>query len=261
MNRAARTPLVAGNWKMHGSLAESGELVAALRRGLESQAGRERARMLLCPPYPYLKSVVEWVAGSDIAVGAQDVSAQAGQGAFTGEVAGGMLVDVGCAYAIVGHSERRVLFGETDAIVAAKFNAARAVGLVPILCVGETLEEREAGRTEAVVERQVAAVLATAGAGAFAQAAVAYEPVWAIGTGRTASPEQAQEVHGRLRAQLARGGVGEVPVLYGGSVKAGNAAQLLAMDDIDGGLVGGASLDASEFLSIFRAACTQTERP
>jgi triosephosphate isomerase len=260
MNRAVRAPLVAGNWKMHGSLAVSAELVRALREGVGSAAS---AQMLLCPPFPYLKPVVDWLGDTRVAVGAQDVSARVGTGAYTGEVAGGMLADVGCRYAIVGHSERRSLFGDSDEAVAGKFKAAQAAGLTPILCVGETLEEREEARTEEVVERQVAAVLSAVGVDAFAAAVVAYEPIWAIGTGRTATPEQAQLVHKMIRTMIAAQDdtiAAGLTILYGGSVKAGNAAELFAMDDIDGGLVGGASLEASEFLSIFRAACSQAER-
>ncbi len=259
MNGPGRTPLVAGNWKMHGSLSAGGELAAALRDGVAAGAP---ARMLLCPPYPYLRAVVEWVGG-EIGVGAQDLSTRTGSGAYTGEVSGAMLADVGCTHVIVGHSERRGLFGESDETVAGKFEAAQGAGLTPILCVGETLEEREADRTETVVRRQIAAVLDRVGVGAFANAVVAYEPVWAIGTGKTATPEQAQQVHALIRAMIAAQDAtiaAGLIILYGGSVKAGNAAQLLAMDDIDGGLVGGASLDASEFLSIFRAACSQAER-
>jgi len=254
---AARSKLVAGNWKMHGSLAASAALVDALKAGVPAGAS---ARMLLCPPYPYLKSVADRLAGSGILLGSQDVSARVGSGAYTGEVAGAMLKDVGCTYAIVGHSERRTLFGDTDEVVAAKFQAAQAAGLVPILCVGETLEEREAGRTDAVVERQMSAVLGVAGVEAFANAVVAYEPVWAIGTGKTATPEQAQQVHARIRQMIeARDGTiaAGLIILYGGSVKGANAAELFAREDIDGGLVGGASLEASEFLTIFGAASSR----
>lgn len=249
----ARKLLIAGNWKMHGSLAGSRELVAALRAGVGSGGG---AAMLLCPPAVYLPVVREWLEGSAIALGAQDVSTRVGTGAFTGEIAGAMLRDVGCSHVIVGHSERRALFGESDGAVAAKFQAAQHAGLVPILCVGETLEERETQRTEQVIERQMRAVLDMAGAAAFANAVVAYEPVWAIGTGRTATPEQAQEVHafirGMIRARDATIAAG-LSILYGGSVKGANARNLFAMADIDGGLVGGASLNAAEFLEIFRA--------
>jgi len=256
---AARSKLVAGNWKMHGSLAASGALVDALSAGVRAE-GAASAAMLLCPPYPYLKSVADRLAGSGILLGSQDVSAQVGSGAFTGEVAGAMLKDVGCTHAIVGHSERRSLFGESDEIVAAKFKAAQAAGLTPILCVGETLEEREAGRTDAVVERQMEAVLAAAGVAAFTGAVVAYEPVWAIGTGKTATPEQAQLVHARIRRMIAARDAtiaAGLIILYGGSVKGSNAADLFAKEDIDGGLVGGASLEASEFLTIFGAAASR----
>jgi triosephosphate isomerase len=249
-----RKPLIAGNWKMHGSLAESERLVAALRAGVSKTAP---ATMLLCPPYVYLPAVRQWLEGSPIALGAQDVASQVGTGAYTGEVSGQMLTDVGCSHVIVGHSERRTLFGETDEVVAAKFKAAQAAGLVPILCVGETLEQREAGATRAVVERQVTAVLDAAGVRAFAKAVAAYEPVWAIGTGRNATPEQAQEVHAFIRGMIASRDAtiaAGLNILYGGSVKANNARSLLAQVDIDGGLVGGASLAAAEFLEIFRAA-------
>lgn len=249
---SGRTKLVAGNWKMHGSLASIDALVSALVAGKKGGA-----KMLLCPPYPYLKTVADRLAGSDILLGAQDVSTRVGSGAFTGEVSGAMLADVGCRYVIVGHSERRALYGETDALVAAKFQAAQAAGLVPILCVGETLEQREADETRAVVERQVAAVLDAAGAAAFGSAVVAYEPVWAIGTGRTATPDQAQEVHALIRSMIAKRDAtiaADLRILYGGSVKGGNAAELFAMQDIDGGLVGGASLEAPEFLRIYAAA-------
>jgi triosephosphate isomerase len=246
--------LIAGNWKMNGSLAESRQLVAALRAGV----GQSRnASMLLCPPYVYLPAVRDWLAGSGIALGAQDLSDRAGAGAFTGEVSGAMLRDVGCSHVIVGHSERRALYGDTDAVVAKKFNRALEAGLVPILCVGETLEQREAGRTRPTVERQVTAVLEAAGVAAFGNAVIAYEPVWAIGTGRTATPEQAEEVHALIRTMIAARDAtiaAGLTILYGGSVKGANARNLFAMDDIDGGLVGGASLVAAEFLEIFRAA-------
>jgi triosephosphate isomerase (TIM) len=258
MTSKRRIPLVAGNWKMHGSLSASKGLVADLVAGVNSGS---QARMLVCPPFVYLHAVAGWLAGSGIALGAQDVSDRNGTGAYTGEVAGEMLADVGCAYAIVGHSERRSLYGEDDAAVTVKFRAAQTAGLTPILCVGETLEEREANRTEAVVGRQVNAVLDAAGVEAFAGAVIAYEPVWAIGTGRTATPEQAQQVHAFIRgivggrnATIAAG----LGILYGGSVKGANARELFAMDDIDGGLVGGAALAASEFLTIYEAASAAT---
>jgi triosephosphate isomerase (TIM) len=250
-----RKLLIAGNWKMNGSLATSRELVAALRSGVG--AGDPRAEMLLCPPFVYLPAVRDWLAGSPLALGAQNLADRPDAGAFTGEVSGTMLRDVGCRYVIVGHSERRALYAETDAVVATKFELAQGAGLVPILCVGETLDEREAGATQRIVARQVEAVLDTAGVAAFGKAVIAYEPVWAIGTGRTATPEQAQEVHASIRAIIAARDAtiaAALAILYGGSVKGANAKSLFAMDDIDGGLVGGASLAAAEFLEIYRAA-------
>jgi len=238
-----RTRLVAGNWKMHGSRASNRALLEALISQLDRHGAVEVA---VCPPYPYLGQVSELLAGTPIAWGAQNISEHA-QGAYTGEVSAAMVKELGCRYALVGHSERRQLHGESDAQVAAKFAAARAAGITPILCVGETLEEREAGRTEAVVARQLEAVMKNID---FGNAVLAYEPVWAIGTGRNATPEQAQAVHAFLRARLSAG----VRILYGGSVKAANAAAIFAMPDIDGGLIGGASLVAKEFLEIVRAA-------
>lgn len=238
---------------MHGSLGESRELVTALRNGV----GASGATLLLCPPSVYLAAVRDWLAGSAIALGAQNLADRVGTGAYTGEVSGAMLRDVGCRYVLVGHSERRALYGETDAVVAAKFKAAQQAGLVPILCVGETLGEREAGQTEVTIRTQVSAVLDAAGIDAFGSAVIAYEPVWAIGTGRTATPEQAQEVHALIRGMIhGRDATiaADLNILYGGSVKGANARSLFAMDDIDGGLVGGASLVAAEFLEIFRAA-------
>ena len=239
---------------MHGALAESRQLVEALRAGVSANA---RATMLLCPPYVYLPALQGWLQGSPILFGAQDLADKAGTGAFTGEVSGQMLRDVGCSHVIVGHSERRALYGETDAVVATKFKAAQTAGLTPIVCVGETLEQREAGQTRLVIERQVAAVVDSAGVQAFAKAVIAYEPVWAIGTGRTASPEQAQAVHAFIRGMIAARDAtiaAGLSILYGGSVKGANARSLFAMADIDGGLVGGASLVAAEFLEIFRSA-------
>jgi triosephosphate isomerase (TIM) len=249
-----RKPLIAGNWKMHGALAESRQLVEALRTGVSADA---QATMLLCPPYVYLPALQGWLQGSPILFGAQNLADKPGTGAFTGEVSGQMLRDVGCSHVIVGHSERRALYGETDAVVATKFKAAQTAGLTPIVCVGETLEQREAGQTRAVISAQVAAVVDSAGVQAFAKAVIAYEPVWAIGTGRTASPEQAQEVHAFIRGMIAARDAtiaAGLNILYGGSVKGANARSLFAMADIDGGLVGGASLVAAEFLEIFRAA-------
>ncbi len=246
-----RTKLVAGNWKMHGSLAGNLGLLQAVREGATGQA-----EIAVCVPYPYLAQARAVLDGSKVAWGGQDVSEHA-QGAYTGEVSGAMLADFGCRYALVGHSERRSLYGDTDAVVASKFAAALRVGLTPVLCVGETLAEREAGITGAVVTRQLDAVLATAGVAAFARAVVAYEPIWAIGTGRTASPAQAQDVHALIRARFAADSAdiaAGLRILYGGSVKPGNAKELFGQADIDGGLIGGASLVAEDFLAIHAAA-------
>lgn len=239
---------------MHASMAGSRALVEALAAGVPSGA---KADMLICPPAPYLLAAKQWLDESSILLGAQNLSEHVEFGAYTGEMSGAMLTDVGCSHVIVGHSERRTLYGESDVIVAAKFKAAQAAGLKPVVCVGETLAERESGKTSSVVARQIDAVLDAAGVEAFRSAVVAYEPVWAIGTGKTASPEQAQEVHAAIRGMIATRNAtiaAGTPILYGGSMKASNAAELLAMEDIDGGLVGGASLDASQFLEIFRAA-------
>jgi len=248
-----RKPLVAGNWKMHGSRVENAELLRTLIDRLPEQCA---ADVMVCPPFVYLLETARLVKDSAVGLGAQTLCAET-QGAFTGEVSGAMLRDVGCRYVLVGHSERRQLFGEHDALVARKFVAAQSQGLTPVLCVGETLEERESGRTTEVVARQLDAVLGVSGVAAFAAAIVAYEPVWAIGTGRNASPEQAQEVHAMIRARIAaldaRIGA-SVRILYGGSVKAANARDLFAMPDIDGGLVGGASLKGAEFAQICAAA-------
>jgi triosephosphate isomerase len=213
---------------MNGSLGDSRQLVAALRAGGGEGAS---ADLLLCPPYVYLPAVSEWLQGSRIMLGAQDLSNRAGSGAYTGEVAGAMLRDVGCSHVIVGHSERRALYAESDAAVAAKFLVAQEAGLIPILCVGETLEQREAGHTEETVRRQMSAVLDAASSAAFANAVVAYEPVWAIGTGRTATPEQAQDVHAFIRAMIAARDAtiaAGLTILYGGSVKGTNARKLFA---------------------------------
>jgi triosephosphate isomerase len=247
-----RQPLVAGNWKMNGSLDSIKALVEGIKAGLDSVTTAELA---VCPPFVYITQVAAMLDGSSIALGAQDVNDRE-SGAHTGEIAPGMLTDVGCKYAIVGHSERRSIYGESDEFTARKFAAARQAGLVPILCVGELLEEREQGITEQVVSRQLDAIIDLEGVGALADAVIAYEPVWAIGTGKTASPQQAQDVHAFIRGMIARedAAVAEkVQILYGGSVKGSNAAELFAMADIDGGLIGGASLDANEFLSIGRA--------
>jgi triosephosphate isomerase len=245
--------LVAGNWKMHGDTAANGELVAGIIAG---QPHSDNVELLVCPPFPYLAAIAAQVKGSRLKLGAQNVSEHE-KGAFTGEVAPAMLTDIGCSHVIVGHSERRALYGESSTQVAAKFAAALEAGLTPILCVGETIEQREAGETEAVVKEQLDAVLDTAGVAALGRAVVAYEPVWAIGTGLTATPEQAQDVHRFIRAEIvARDeAVAEaLQILYGGSVKGENAAGLFGMADIDGGLIGGASLKAGDFLAIANAA-------
>ena len=238
---------------MNGSTASSKELVAGIVAGAPQS---DSAKVLICPPFPYLAAVARQISGSRVLLGAQNVSEHE-SGAFTGEVAPAMLRDIGCEYAIVGHSERRALYGETSFAVAAKFKAALDAGLKPILCVGETLEQRESGGTESVVEVQLGAVIDKVGIAGFKSAVVAYEPVWAIGTGVTASPEQAQDVHRHIRGVMA-GHDAEVAesiqILYGGSMKGENAAGLLAMPDIDGGLIGGASLKAGDFLAIAAAA-------
>lgn len=247
-----RDKLVVGNWKMHGNMDANAGLLHAVRGGVSGS----RSKVALCVPYPYLAQARSMLEGSVVDWGAQDVS-EHDQGAWTGEVSGAMLADFGCRYVIVGHSERRSFFGDTDGVVAAKFLAARRAGLIPILCVGETLAEREAEITGEVVMRQIDAVLQSSGIAAFASAVVAYEPVWAIGTGRTASPAQAQEVHALIRAHISDEGAGignQLQLLYGGSVKAGNAAEIFAQPDIDGGLIGGASLVAADFLAICAAA-------
>jgi len=247
-----RQPLVAGNWKMNGSKASVKELLA----GLVAGAGEIRSsEIAVCPPFPFLQMVQEGLAGSQARLGAQNCSTEE-SGAFTGEVSASMLADFGCQYVILGHSERRALYGENDALVARKLLAASAQGVKPILCVGETLEEREGGKMEAVIAAQIDGVIAGAGAEIFGAIEIAYEPVWAIGTGKTATPEQAQEVHAFIRGRIAghSSAVAEgLRILYGGSMKAANAPELLAQPDIDGGLIGGASLVADEFLAIARA--------
>ena len=247
-----RSPLVAGNWKMHGSLTENEALLGALTRGL---AQGTSAQCAVCVPYPFLGQVQRLLQVSAVAWGAQDISEHA-KGAYTGEVSAAMLREFGCRFVIVGHSERRAMHGEDSRLVARKMRAAQGGGLTPIVCVGETLAERERGVTDAVVAEQLGAVIEELGVAAFGQAVIAYEPVWAIGTGKTASPEQAQAVHAAIRGLLAKHDAqlaAQVRVLYGGSVKAANAGELFAMPDIDGGLVGGASLDATEFLAIANA--------
>ncbi|WOI47589.1 triose-phosphate isomerase [Acidovorax sp. BLS4] len=242
--------LIAGNWKMNGSLASNQALVNALREGM----GQPGCEVAVAVPAPYLAQVQALADGSAVAVAAQDVSAHE-SGAYTGEASAAMLLEFGVRYVLVGHSERRQYHGETDEVVAAKAQRALAAGITPIVCVGETLAEREAGQTQAVVKRQLAAVVHANGH-CISEIVVAYEPVWAIGTGRTATPEQAQEVHAVLRAQLAAASpqADRIRLLYGGSMNAANAAQLLAQPDIDGGLVGGASLKAQDFLQIIASA-------
>ncbi|MBL6750730.1 MAG: triose-phosphate isomerase [Nevskia sp.] len=249
-----RRKLIAGNWKMNGSHKANAELVAAIAARAPELGLVE---ILVCPPAVYLESVGRHIGNAAVALGAQNLCEQAAPGAFTGELHGAMLAEVGCRYVIVGHSERRALYGEDDSRVAQKFLAAQACGLTPILCVGETLEQRQSGQTEDVLELQLGKVILAAGIQAFARAVIAYEPVWAIGTGHAATPAQAHEAHAFLRGQL-RGHDAKIAdstrVLYGGSVKADNAAVLFAGEDVDGGLIGGASLKAADFLAICVAA-------
>ncbi|HCA27771.1 MAG TPA: triose-phosphate isomerase [Betaproteobacteria bacterium] len=248
-----REKLVAGNWKMNGGLAENAQLLEAVIAGVAGLQGVQRA---VCVPFPYLHQAQRSLQGTPVAWGAENVS-QYEKGAYTGEVSAAMLLDFGCRYAIVGHSERRALFGEGDGAVADKFSAAQAAGLVPVLCVGETLEEREASVTEAVVSRQLDAVIARCGVESLAKAVVAYEPVWAIGTGKVPTLEDIAEVHDFMRAELAKSHpdtAEDMRLLYGGSVKPSNAAEIFAVSNVDGGLVGGASLKAADFGGIVKAA-------
>ncbi|OGS90745.1 MAG: triose-phosphate isomerase [Gallionellales bacterium GWA2_60_18] len=247
-----RRKLVVGNWKMHGRLASNHTLLEGVVAGVRELRGADYA---VCVPYPYLAQAQAMLRYSNVAWGAQNLS-QFEEGAFTGAVAPGMLSDFGCHYVIIGHSERRGLFHESNEIAVAKFVAAQRAGMKPIFCVGETLEEREAGQMEQAVAVQLDALLDGPGAGALANAVLAYEPVWAIGTGKTASPGQAQEVHAFIRGKVAQHDshiAQSLCILYGGSVKGSNAAELFAMPDIDGGLIGGASLVVDEFLAICRA--------
>ena len=239
---------------MNGRRAGVDQLITGLR---DAAVGLDRVDIAVCPPFVFIRQAVEGMAGGSVRVGAQDVALQEQDGAYTGDVSAAMLADVGCAFVIVGHSERRAIHGETDEQVARKFINAQRAGLCPILCVGETLEEREQGVTESVVARQLDVVLAQAGVKAFESALIAYEPVWAIGTGRTATPQQAQDVHAFIRARLAAHDAAvasRVRIQYGGSMKPENAAELMAMPDIDGGLIGGASLKVEDFMTICRAA-------
>ncbi|EDN66691.1 Triosephosphate isomerase [Beggiatoa sp. PS] len=247
-----RQSLVVGNWKMNGSLESNQKLIEGIKQNIASV---KKAEVAVCPPFIYIPQISELLKGTVIEWGGQNLSHQ-DSGAFTGEIAGSMFVDFECKYIIVGHSERRALYGESDELVAEKFAKVQSLGLIPILCVGELLEEREAGNTENVVKRQLDAVINSQGVASLAKSVIAYEPVWAIGTGKTATPAQAQEVHAFIRQHIAEkdAGVAEkVQILYGGSVKGNNAAELFAMPDIDGGLIGGASLKADEFLTICQA--------
>ena len=246
-----RQPMVAGNWKMNGSSDSVKELISGIKAGV----GEANAEVVVCPPFVYIPSVADAIGDSGIKLGAQNMCDQ-DAGAFTGEVSGPMLKDVGCEYVIIGHSERRAMYGETDEVTAIKYGAVLKNGLKPIFCIGETLEEREGGITEEVVGRQIDAILNSDGVASLANAVLAYEPVWAIGTGKTASPEQAQTVHAFIRGKIAEQDevIAEgLRILYGGSMNPGNAAELRSQPDIDGGLIGGASLKAEDFLAICTA--------
>ena len=248
-----RQPMVAGNWKMNGSSSSVKELIAGINAGMSSVT---KAEVVVCPPAVYIPRVAGAVENSGVKVGSQNICDQ-DKGAFTGEISGEMLKDIGCEYAIVGHSERRSLYGESDEQVAARFAAARRNGIKPIFCIGETLEEREQGITNDVCSRQIDAVIALEGVEALADGVIAYEPVWAIGTGKVATPEQAQEVHAFIRGKIAalNADVAEgLRILYGGSMNPTNAAELISQADIDGGLIGGASLKPADFLAICCAA-------
>ncbi len=250
-----RRRLVAGNWKMHGTRDTIQSLVSGIKAGI---ADIKRADVALCPPFVYLNDVAAMLEGTSIALGAQDICQVADEGAYTGEVSAAMLRECGCHYVIVGHSERRHIYNEGDTLVAEKYIAAQTRGLTPILCVGETLDQREAGETHSVISNQLDALFVLeGGVDSLERAVIAYEPVWAIGTGKTASPEQAQDVHDFIRRKVAEHNLAiaeQLVILYGGSVKGANAAELFAMPDIDGGLIGGASLKAGEFLEICAAA-------
>jgi triosephosphate isomerase len=248
-----RQPLVAGNWKMNGSRDSINELLDGILAGMDSV---EKAEVAVCAPYIYLSQVADKLSGSTVVWGSQNVNDNE-SGAFTGEISASMLKDFGCKYVIVGHSERRAIYGETDVDVTKRFQAAQTAGFIPILCVGELLEEREAGTTNEVVARQLDAVINEAGIVAIGNCVIAYEPVWAIGTGKVATPDQAQEVHAMIRSKLAdldADVAARVQILYGGSMKPDNAKELIGMEDIDGGLIGGASLKAEDFLGICTAA-------
>ena len=248
-----RKPIIAGNWKMNGSRSSIKELLEGVKAGMGDVSSAEVA---VCAPSIYLADVSDQLSGSAVAWGGQNLSTEA-KGAFTGEISADMLLDFKCEYVIVGHSERRTLYGETDELVAEKFEVARKAGLKPILCIGESLEERESGVTIDVCSRQINAVIEKSGVKALTDGVIAYEPIWAIGTGVTASPEQAQETHAAIRKMIAEKDASvaeQVRIQYGGSMNAANAKELLAMEDIDGGLIGGASLKAEDFLAICTAA-------
>lgn len=250
-----RQPLVAGNWKMHGSRAGVKALVEEIKAGMGQI---KNTRVAVCPPFVFLSEVQQMLNGTEIALGAQDVCQFPTEGAYTGEISASMLAEQQCKYVIVGHSERRHIYNESDTLVVEKYIAAREQGLIPILCVGETLEQREANQTEAVISHQLESLFVIEnGVDSLANAVIAYEPVWAIGTGKTATPDQAQEVHAFIRNKVAERNqaiADQLLVLYGGSVKGANAAELIKMPDIDGGLIGGASLKSAEFLAICAAA-------
>ncbi len=248
-----RQPLVAGNWKLNGSLETISELVSGISNQLSEVTTAELA---VCPPFVYLGYVQQLIDGVDISLGSQDCSDQ-DSGAYTGEVAAAMIKEFGCKYIIVGHSERRLIYGESSEIVAIKYEQVKKNNLVPILCVGETLQEREDGHTEVIIAKQLDAILNRFGIQGFLNTVIAYEPVWAIGTGQTATPDQAQEVHEFIRNKLDalnKGIAANIRILYGGSMKPNNAKQLLKQNDIDGGLIGGASLNAEDFIAIAVAA-------
>lgn len=254
-----RKRLVAGNWKMNGSRAGNAALMQTILAAVPKFPAVE---VLVCPSFVHLEPVSALLAGSPVQLGAQNISDQEKPGAYTGEIHGAMLKEIGCRYVIVGHSERRAYYGDSDSVVARKFKTAQALGLTPVLCVGEILQEREDGQTEVVLKRQLDAIIALNGIAAFADAVIAYEPVWAIGTGKTATPDQAQDAHAFLRGQIAArdGNIARVlRLLYGGSVKADNAHALFSCADVDGGLIGGASLKADEFLAICAAAQMQSK--
>ncbi len=249
-----RQMMVAGNWKMHGSVAFTRDMIQTLTANVTVN---EAVTLLVCPPMLYLTQAIHAAAKSSIRVGAQNCAQIQTTGAYTGEVSATMLADVGCQYVILGHSERRALYGETDAVVAEKTKVALATGLTPLVCVGETLTEREAGQAEAIIAAQLDAVSNVIGAAGWSNAIIAYEPVWAIGTGKTATPEQAQEIHAFIRQHLAKLDVNmanAMTILYGGSVKPDNAASIFSQPDVDGGLIGGASLNSDDFAKIYAAA-------